>query len=200
LLNKLGKKYGTDKVFAGNISKKSKYSYLDIYERYFYKKINDTLKIFEIGIAKGASLRMWEKYFKFSKIYGIDIKDCKQYDTNKIKTFQCNQKDVKELSRIGIEFGKFDIIIDDGCHLNEYIIDSFNTLWYFLKKGGFYCIEDLHCSYIDHPADEIDEQRYDRERMNKFFNTLMFCCDNIERDIFSINFYPSLCIIRKNNT
>ena len=36
----------------------------------------------------------------------------------------------------------FDIIIDDGSHKLSDILKSFNLLSNYLKKGGFYIIED----------------------------------------------------------
>ncbi len=41
----------------------------------------------------------------------------------------------------------YDIIIDDGSHLNADIIKTFQFFYSRLAPGGIYVIEDLHCSY-----------------------------------------------------
>ena len=41
----------------------------------------------------------------------------------------------------------FDVIIDDGSHLNQHQIFTFETLYPFVKDGGVYVIEDVQTSY-----------------------------------------------------
>ena len=50
------------------------HNYCEKYELYFDKIRFENLKILEIGVQNGFSLKMWEKYFQNSLIYGIDIK------------------------------------------------------------------------------------------------------------------------------
>ena len=58
-------KYKCDKYF---------HKYHEVYEKYFFKIKNNKLKILEIGISDGASLKVWSNYFKRSQIIGLDIK------------------------------------------------------------------------------------------------------------------------------
>jgi hypothetical protein len=115
-----------------------------------YKKLN----ILEIGIGGdqnpnggGASLRMWREYFPNSRIYGIDIFPKKIHDEKRIKTFQGSQVDLEFLEKVVNEIGKIDIIIDDGSHINEHVITSFNFLYPKLDAHGIYVIEDTQTSY-----------------------------------------------------
>jgi hypothetical protein len=56
ILNDLGLKYGTDKS-------SSSHGYLDIYERHFCQMKDEPIRVLEIGIFNGSSLKMWEEYF-----------------------------------------------------------------------------------------------------------------------------------------
>ena len=144
-LNLLAFTYGTDK-------RENKFT--DYYQRHFHSLRHNKLKILEIGIgggrkstAGGASLRMWQAYFHKSMIYGIDIYDKRAHDTHRIKTLQGDQSDVPFLEQIAAQFGPFDIIIDDGSHINEHILVSFQTLFPYVVDSGIYVIEDLVTAY-----------------------------------------------------
>src|SRR5690606_41306911 len=53
--------------------------------------------------------------------------------------------------------GEPDLIIDDGSHINEHVIESFNFLFPRLKSGGIYVIEDVQTSYwVDYGGDNIE--------------------------------------------
>jgi hypothetical protein len=45
------------------------------------------------------------------------------------------------------EYGPFDMILDDGSHMNEHVIYSFEHLFQSVKSGGVYAIEDVSTSY-----------------------------------------------------
>ncbi len=44
---------------------------------------------------------------------------------------------------------EYDLIIDDGSHVNEWTVETFLYLFPRLKKGGIYILEDMQCSYQD---------------------------------------------------
>ena len=52
--------------------KNTVHSYLDLYERLFYKKRSSALNILEIGIKDGGSIKLWRDYFSNAHIYGLD--------------------------------------------------------------------------------------------------------------------------------
>ena len=69
------------------------------------------------------------------------------------------------LRSLGDQYGPFDLIIDDGSHVNAHILASFNALFGdYLKPGGFYVIEDLDTAYdpeygggnIGHPGTSVE--------------------------------------------
>jgi hypothetical protein len=142
-LNDLAKKYGTDK--SSEI-----HNYCDKYAKYIPFQRYDKLNILEIGILDGKSLLTWKEYFYRSHILGIDINpDCKKYEEPRISVEIGSQADGAFLSRTCQQYGPFDMILDDGSHMNEHVIYSFQHLWGSVKSGGIYIIEDVGTSYWD---------------------------------------------------
>jgi hypothetical protein len=123
--------------------------YFAIYQAVFGPRRAEPLRILEIGVLGGASLRLWKRYFTL--IVGIDIlPECIKFDApaDGIRVRIGNQTDARFLKRVVEEFGPFDLIIDDGSHHSSHIIASFNHLYADgLKESGIYFVEDLHASY-----------------------------------------------------
>jgi hypothetical protein len=128
------------------LTDKISHGYMSTYNKVF-KEIPNSKKVLEIGVYKGESLKLLSSYFKEAKIYGFDINDSTQYQTEKIITFQGNQESVEDLQNfIDIYGGDFDLIIDDGGHTMKQQQLTFGVLFKYLKNGGIYIIEDLHTS------------------------------------------------------
>lgn len=145
LLARLARKHGTDKLAHG---------YLSAYEHLLGPRRLDPLVVLEIGIggsanpgSGGASLRMWKEYLPKAKICGIDVWDKSSHAEERIEIRQGRQDDHDFLLRVARELGPFDLIIDDGSHINRHIIRSFETLFYYVADGGYYVVEDVHTSY-----------------------------------------------------
>lgn len=141
----LADKYKTDKGSGGDAW--IGHSYVEVYEYFFYPIKYEARKIFEIGVAEGASLKMLRDYFPNAVIYGIDIVDTSSLNSDTIKTFVADQSNRKELKDfIDTYEGGFDIILDDGGHSMEQQQVSFGYLFKYVKPGGYYIIEDVHTS------------------------------------------------------
>lgn len=126
--------------------------YFSIYEKLFSDLKQEPIKILEIGVYNGASLKMWNEYFhKDSLIVGIDIDEhCKNFDKveHNIHVRIGDQSNQSFLESVIAEFGDFDIIIDDGSHIVSHMIASFNYLYVSgLKNSGIYLVEDTHSNY-----------------------------------------------------
>jgi hypothetical protein len=127
--------------------------YFRIYEAIFAPYRDRALRILEIGIYQGASLRLWRSYFQNPKtiIVGIDIdQSCIRFDSPGENVHVCigNQADPDFLDEVTRKYGPFDIIIDDGSHHSSHLIQSFNHLFIgALKNDGIYFAEDLHANY-----------------------------------------------------
>ena len=80
-LDELASKYNSDK-------KPESHNYTKIYFHYFSKIKHEKIKLLEIGVFNGASIKMWKDFFPNATIYGLDNNSsCKQYDSERIKIF-----------------------------------------------------------------------------------------------------------------
>ena len=145
-LRRLAEIYGTDKWGV--------HWYCQHYERHFAALRRRPITLLEIGIgglddplAGGNSLRMWRRYFPRGRIVGIDIADKSAHREKRIRTFQGDQSDEAFLRRVIAEIGTPDIIIDDGSHLNQHVLETFRVLFPLLSDHGIYAVEDTQTSY-----------------------------------------------------
>lgn len=141
----IGKKYGTDKVGF----RPGMHNYHEIYPRYIENFYNSDGGMVEVGLLGGASLKMWLELFPKMHIYGLDInpdEKIKRHERHTIiKTDQSLQKDLDDaFSKIE---GPIWFINDDGSHIPEHQLLTFNTLFPKLEVGGVYIIEDIETSY-----------------------------------------------------
>ena len=129
--------------------------YTKHYARMFEPMRLEKIKLFEIGVLGGASVKMWEEYFPEAEFLYLDIDpNCKQYETDRSKILIGSQDDEDLLKEIGDTHGHFDIIIDDGSHKWPHQIASMVNLFDYVKPKGYYVIEDLQCHYYPQNAAE----------------------------------------------
>lgn len=145
-LSRLAVLYGTDK-WGGHW-------YTQHYQRYFEPLRTKRLNLLEIGVggyenpAEGAeSLRMWRAFFRRGQIVGVDIYDKSHLSEHRMDIVQGDQTDVDFLTKLCAQYGGFDIIIDDGSHINEHVIMTFNVLFPLLRTKGIYVVEDTQTAY-----------------------------------------------------
>jgi SAM-dependent methyltransferase len=133
----------TDK---GASNKVDGHSYIqNFYGKEFEIYKNKKIKILEIGIFQGGSIKLWKEYFsKAKEIIGVDI-------TNE----HLHPKHLN-IDGVSYEFGDaydpefskifpndFDIIIDDGPHSLDSQITSIQLYLPKLKKDGTFIVEDV---------------------------------------------------------
>ncbi|MGK7886721.1 MAG: hypothetical protein AB4057_19095 [Crocosphaera sp.] len=164
------------------------HSYAQHYQKHFESLRFEKLNILEIGVgglsdpnSGGASLKMWRDFFPNSVIYGIDIYDKSGLEEERIKIFQGSQDDAIFLENIVEQVGGFNIIIDDGCHINSYVIKSFKTLFPLLRDGGIYVVEDTQTSYWKMFGGNSDDLNSVTTTMG-LFKSLVDCLNHEEFD------------------
>jgi len=135
-LDLIGIRLGTDKS-------RLRQDYLRHYERMMAGFRDRPITLLEIGIDQGASLRTWEIYFPQASIVGVDIVPATRRFARKNVVVEIgSQSDAEFLASLARKYAP-DIIIDDGSHISEHQIFSFERLFHSLKPGGLYVVEDI---------------------------------------------------------
>ena len=121
--------------------------YTELYERLLFDLKNQPVRIFEIGIEDGGSIKMWQEYFPKSSVIAVDINPKKMFDNERVRTFVADQASREQLNKVLESAGRdFDIILDDGGHTMEQQQVSLGLLFRSVKPGGYYIVEDVHTS------------------------------------------------------
>lgn len=184
-LCKLFYNYNSDKC------NKIKHTYSDKYYN-ILKEIRFTAShIIEIGIGThklmkkicgqnykpGASLRAWRDFFPCAYIFGLDIDSSVLFEEFRIKCFYTDQSSSDSLRSAIMEIKlftrnenqTFDLIIDDGSHQKKHIMNSFVTLFPYVKNNGFYIIEDINKKFITDI--EILDHIYKNSKIELLYST-----------------------------
>lgn len=137
-LKHLAATYGGDKASHG-------------YLEHYAKWLPDSCRSFlEIGVAQGASLLMWDKFWgQDCDIHCIDLFK----DPNHITPRWCRRKfivphvgDQTDLEFLSSIKTQFQVIVEDASHNSHAQLISFKHHFINnLDSGGVYCVEDLHC-------------------------------------------------------
>jgi hypothetical protein len=193
-LSSLFNKYGSDKDRNG---------YSHIYSILFDSIKNNKMNVLEIGIGTmvpyacssmkgympdsykpGASHRAWNDYFPNSKIYGVDVQSDTMFQENNIETYLCDSTDKNSVDHLmKILNIKFDIIVDDGWHLDSAQESTLTNFFPYLKNDGLYIIEDIY------PGSNLN-------------STTPFAIKNIigNYEHFFVGLKNNQCVIKKRET
>lgn len=134
----LGKIHYTDKIHH--------HGYNRFYEDYLSKYRKKKFNFLEIGMDYGESMKLWKDYFKYATIYGLEIQQ--EYQEERINVIKGDQSNIDDLKKLIKITKNCDVILDDGSHVPEHQLISFNYLFEnCLSEGGVYIIEDIETSY-----------------------------------------------------
>jgi hypothetical protein len=135
------------------------------YYNYHLKNIkNKKINFLEIGSATGASASSFVKFFNKSQAFCADVNlSLVKFISSKINYFGIDCSNLKSLKKfqnqveIKYQVKKYDFIIDDGSHILSDQLKSLNFFYNYLKKNGFYIIEDYkfanyfaRCNDVNH--------------------------------------------------
>jgi len=125
--------------------------YFEPYESIVAPLAKRPIRMLEIGVYNGSSIRMWRKYLHpDSVIVGLDIDPgCKQYERPEENLHvRIGDQSHADVRRLVDEFGPFDLILDDGSHMSSHMVASFNHLFLDgLRSPGVYVVEDTHSNF-----------------------------------------------------
>lgn len=137
------------------------HSYIGWYEDTFSDHRENKLNVLEIGVLFGGSLKMWEKYFVNSEIYGIEdfsqqdgqwhyqfdpvdgdavMSEVNRHERITLFNFDCENAQLLEDHLHGLSF---DIIIDDANHKVTQQTKNFENYYPHVNNGGIYICEDV---------------------------------------------------------
>lgn len=158
----LADRFNTDK----NRHTGNRHAYARVYERLLSSRRLCMRRLLEIGLCRIAaegdqsetpSVALWQSYFPYAEVIGVDLTDFSQFNNERFKSFVCDQSKLEDLRSVAakLEPGSLDVIIDDGSHAS---FDEQLTLREFfplLAEGGWYFIEDLDWQPTGENAGEI---------------------------------------------
>ena len=114
-----------------------------LYDELFLEYKEKKIDIVEVGIHRGASLKLWHEYFTNASILGLD--NCDHGSINNAKDLE--RVEIKLVNGYDGAFvetlPKFDILIDDGPHTKESQISFLNLYIPKMKENGILIIEDI---------------------------------------------------------
>lgn len=157
ILDQLFNKYGSDK--GSEHGNKHKYSFF--YEKWFSSINQEPLKILELGLCKGGpelvdkhaginrttesppSINAWLEYFPNAMLYGFDISDFSEFESDRFKFTRGDASCIDDLTNLASVIGEVDVILDDASHASYHQQFAFVNLFRSIKPGGLYIIEDL---------------------------------------------------------
>jgi len=154
-LTALANSAGTDKGTVTGLG----HGYSLIYDLLFAGRRLEPLNICEIGLCIGGpevtsgsidrsvtdapSMRMWHEYFPNAKLYGVDISDFSELQTERFKFVRADCGDAGQLQKV-VDLGvPFDVVIDDGSHAPFHQQRAFLSLFPTVRPGGLFIIEDI---------------------------------------------------------
>ena len=187
-------------------------NYGDIYDKHFAKFRDQPINILEIGVLRGGSMRIWEKYFPKANIFGIDIdEECLQYQSDRTKIFIGDQSDVSFLRNVKAKIPRIDILIDDGSHRAKDQKITFDEMYYHVSKPGIYLIEDIELNYwpskdkdkpdnfMTYMKSKIDELNVRRTMSRKVSESYPFKDTQVRfnNSTNSISFYENMVVLEK---
>lgn len=188
--------YGTDK-----------FGYHD-YTPNYYKVLKHLrgapIKMMEIGVGGygdsdrgGQSLEVWRDFFPLGSITGIDIQEKTMDLGPRVAILQGSQVDEAFLREVEAMRGPFEVVLDDGSHQNEHVIQSFGMLFPALKAGGIYIVEDVQTSFFPRRGGSVSLKQ---PNSVGFFADLMRRLDGSDADvgeIWAIERFHNIVVLHK---
>lgn len=191
--------------------------YFDVYETHFAQYVGKSPHVVEVGVWKGGSIQMWERYFgEGSRIHGIDInpniKGFLPHMRGDTKLTVGDQESREFWKKFLTEVTDIDIFIEDGGHSMQQQIVTFEEVFPALKVGGVYLCEDTHTSYEEVGGDQgyLNPKSFMEyaKSMADYVNnghirsglgrSNMMKFDELCKDLTSIHFYDSQVVFIKN--
>jgi hypothetical protein len=200
--------------------------YLPLYDELLGPIRAEPISLLEIGVQNGGSLEIYERFFPHAKkIVGVDVEErCAtlKYRTERVSIVIGDAGTMTVKEKVLQHAGEFDVIIDDGSHKSEDIIEAFLLYFPLLRPGGTYVVEDLSCAYwqawsggLFHEqssiaffktlVDLVNAEHWGIKQgprdllKHRFPNLRNSIPDDVCNEVFSVSFMNSLAVVTKNS-
>lgn len=146
----LADRFNTDK----NRHSGNRHCYARIYDRLLSGRRFSLRRLMEIGLCRGLaernqtetpSVALWQSYFPFCQVIGVDLTDFSALHNDRFISFICDQSKRDDLCAVAakLEPGSLDVIVDDGSHASFDQQQTLREFFPLVADGGWYFIEDL---------------------------------------------------------
>ena len=175
-MRRAGIVYGSDKL--------THHGYERFYDYFLAKFKHKKINFLEVGVENGASIKMWKRYFSRAVIYGMDIGH--EYSHSRGKVYKGDQSKLEDLKMVAKQIKNSDFIIDDGSHVPEHQLLTFNYFFeHLLNFGGVYIIEDIETSYWKKVIQYGYEINSGYNKKNNIVNIFKNITDIVNREFLS---------------
>lgn len=175
----IGRKHGTDKV--------THHGYYRFYPRFIeqYRSFSDEYGMLEIGVENCFSLQTWKDYFPNMFIYGMDINFSQEEPRARVyKVDQSKPDQLHNFIDLDLKH-KLCFIIDDGSHIPEHQLLTFDIMFPILLPGGTYIIEDIETSYWSRGGLYGYSTRYGYKHPRSCIEVFKSILDDINREFLN---------------
>ena len=173
--------------------KNTVHSYLPLYQELLSSKKDSAKNVLEVGILDGGSIKLWNDFFVNATIYGLDIMHIdniwdgiKNKENIKLYTSFDAYNNENFNEHILNRNIKFDILLDDGPHSLESMIQFINLYSQIMTDDGILIIEDVKSlEWIDILKDIVPEHLkqfikiYDLRQNKNRFDDIVFTIDKL---------------------
>lgn len=214
-LEEIAKPFNTDKI--------SVHGYHRFYNRAFAPFRHMHVRLLEIGVLEGGSLKLWTAFFpRYEKVWGLGhgADSLQSIDIPGAEIFHGDQSKKADLDNVVLRTGgDYDIIVDDGSHVPLHQVFTFLILFPHVKPGGVYIVEDIETSFWSTSGANLYGYKIDGagvhnansvvdffQHMTNVVNRAYFMPEPgkfhlmapIEHDIAAIEFGQNCIIVHKN--
>jgi len=182
--------------------------YFEIYHRHFAPFRRRSPVVVEIGVAHGGSLQMWQDYFGTgAHVVGIDLDPrCRRFEDENTTILIGDQADRGFLAEVRNRVPRIDILIDDGGHMMQQQVATFEELYPHIQPHGIYLCEDMHTSFLARWGGGHRREgtflEYSKALIDRLYawyseDPAHFSVDSVTQSTFALHFYDSVLVIEK---
>ena len=141
-----------------------RHPYTTPYSLFFEPLKHRPIKFAEIGVFRGASMRVWREFFSEARLYGYDndISNLQYIASMNLPNTVLDQMDASQENSIRTKLQEatadgelFDVILDDASHDPADQCAVIRTALPFLKKGGLLIVEDIFRERSIEPYEKV---------------------------------------------